>query len=126
MVRDYADCNVLASRMRAPYLFQSLGPLEHRHRMRPHAAWSHDGTRTPLYFLHEMGLRLSHPAPRDPKKALNQWDQRLRLRRPEDLPSWEALATWCRSLGQRVLEIHRVWTDPGAELELSTRYRVPN
>lgn len=126
MVRDYADCHALASEMEDPELFQSLVPLEHRYRLRPHAAWSHDGTQKPLSFLHEMGLRLSHPAPRDLKKALNQWDQRLRLRRPDDLPSWEALATRCRSLGQRVLEIHRVWTDPGAEPELSTRYRMSN
>ena len=49
-----------------------------------------------------------------------------RLCRPDDLPSWEVLVTHCRTLGQRVLEVHRVWTDPGAEPELSTRYRVPN
>lgn len=49
-----------------------------------------------------------------------------RLCRPDDLPSWEVLVTHCRTLGQRVLEVHRVWTDPGGEPELSTRYTVPN
>ncbi len=124
MARDYADCHALSGELEDPELFQALIPLEQRYRMRPHTAWSHDGTQKPLSFLYEMGQRLSHPAPRDLKKTLNHWDQRFRLRHPEDLSNWTALVAQCRELGRRVLEIHQVWSTPAAEPELAVRYGV--
>ncbi len=124
MARDYADCHALSGELEDPELFRALIPLEQRYRMRPHAAWSHDGTQKPLSFLYEMGWRLSHPAPRDLKKTLNHWDQRFRLRHPEDLPNWDALVAQCQELGRKVLEIHQVWSNPATEPKLSVRYGV--
>lgn len=71
-----------------------------------------------------MGWCLSHPAPRDLKKTLNHWDQRFRLRHPEDLPNWDALVAQCQELGRKVLEIHQVWSNPATEPKLSVRYGV--
>ena len=48
MARDYADCHALSSELEDSELFQALTPLEQRYRMRPLAAWSHDGTEKPL------------------------------------------------------------------------------
>lgn len=122
--RDYADCVALAKELKNPVLFSALVLAEQRYPMRPHPAWSHDGSQKPLSFLYEMGLRLVSPLPRDLKKTLNHWDQRFRLVRPEELPSWTTLVSKCQELGERVLEVHQVLTDPEADPELAARYGV--
>lgn len=124
MARDYADLTVMTRGTPAKRLYTILIPLEHRYHVRPHASFSHDGQNRPLSFLEEMGLRLLSPKPRDWKKSLNHWDQRFRLFRPEELPSWESLIPHCQELGGKVLAVHQVMTDPEADPKLSARYGI--
>ena len=124
MARDYADLSVMTRGTPSKRLYTILTPLEHRYHVRPHASFSHDGKNRPLSFLEEMGLRLLNPKPRDWRKSLNHWDQRFRLFRPGELPSWEALIPACQELGGRVLEVHQMLTDPEANPELADRYGI--
>ena len=124
MSRDYADCEAMASRMDNNDLYLSLSVMETRYPLRPHPAYSHDGTTRPLSFLEELHFRLNNPTPKDSRKIRMQWGQQFRLLEPDKTPDWEAVAQRCKAFGRRVKDIDTLLSEPASHPELAERYGV--
>lgn len=108
MARDYVDYVYLAMSLEDTNLEQALTPAR-RYELPPSGPWSHDGSERPIAFLEELGLRLVLPTPKDTRQI------RLHLYRFQSLdtgglfPSWDEIASYCKTEGTRVLEVYRAW-----------------
>ena len=108
MARDYVDYVYLAMSLEDANLEQALAPAR-RYRLPPSGPWSHDGSQRPIAFLEELGLRLVRPTPKDTRQIRLHWHRFQSLNTGELFPSWDEIASYCKTEGTRVLEVDRAW-----------------
>ena len=112
MARDYVDYVYLAMSLEDANLEQALAPAK-RYKLPSSGPWSHDGSKRPIAYLEELGLRLVRPTPKDTRQIRLHWHRFQSLNTGASFPSWDEIASYCQTEGTRVLEVFRVWNTCG-------------
>lgn len=107
MARDYVDYVYLAMSLEDANLEQALAPAK-RYKLPSSGPWSHDGSERPIAYLEELGLRLVRPTPKDTRQIRLHWHRFQSLNTGgEVFPSWDEIASYCKTEGTRVLGVYR-------------------
>ena len=109
MARDYVDYVYLAMSLEDANLEQALAPAK-RYKLPSSGPWSHDGSKRPIAYLEELGLRLVRPTPKDTRQIRLHWHRFQSLNTGASFPSWDEIASYCQTEGTRVLEVYRAWS----------------
>ncbi len=110
MARDHVDYVFLAMSLEDTNLEQALAPAR-QYELPPSGPWSHNGSERPIAFLEELGLRLVRPTPRDTRQIRLHWHRFQSLDAGGLFPSWNEIASYCKTEGSRVLEVYGAWSN---------------